>query len=184
MADRRHPPPWFFFRDAPTWTNAIRSYAVTIGPTQFDAGLKPQPPPQGRRPDTRVPSAAHHTPNPADRTNNGRAAQRPNARPNAASNATAHTNTNHHPALRAFWSSQESARLTCTMGQMLQAADSSLTAVFTNLGLDVENDCARFHLRDRCTSATCPRQHNTRDLPTAAATEAANLLRTGLEACS
>ena len=70
------------------------------------------------------------------------------------------------------------------MGQMLQAADSSLAEVCTTLGLDVENDCARFHLRGRCTSTTCPRQHNARSLPTAAATEAANLLRTGLEARS
>ena len=70
------------------------------------------------------------------------------------------------------------------MGQMLQAANSSLAEVCTNLGLDVENDCARFHLCGCCTSATCPRQHNARALPTAAPTEAANLLRTGLEARS
>ena len=177
-------PPWFKHHDSIGWLTAIRTWSPTIGPLQFDPGLQPKQLPTGRGSDNQVPPAAH-TPTPPAPRRQTPAASRPNNRtpPRTQANTTnnGHVNTQHHPHLAALWSNQEGSRPPATLGQILQAANSSVPHLCTTLGLDVDNDCARFHIHGQCTSNACQRQHNPRALPEASAAEAASLLRTGLD---
>ena len=178
------PPPWFRHRDSIGWLSSIRTWSQTIGPHQFDPGLQPKQLPTGRRADSQLPSAAHNTTPPAARRqppSANRPTQRTPARNQANNPNTGHINTQHHPHLAALWNSQDGARPPATLGQILQAANSTVPQLCTTLGLDVDTDCARFHIHGRCSSNACQRQHNSRALPEAAAAEAASLLRTGLD---
>ena len=142
-------PPWFKHHDSIGWLTAIRTWSPTIGPLQFDPGLQPKQLPTGRGSDNQVPPAAH-TPTPPAPRRQSSATSRPNprtpARNQANSTNNGHVNTHHHPHLAALWNNQEGSRPPATLGQILQAANSSVPQLCTTLGLDVDNDCARFHI--------------------------------------